>query len=97
MNKQCIFAIPVALFLFLLTPVIVFAYSVPDTGQTQSYTATFGEDSDYTCNPHSYTKLDAEGNALPDAAASWSMIKDNVTGLIWENKTDDGSIHDKDN
>jgi hypothetical protein len=25
------------------------------------------------------------------------MVKDNVTGLIWENKTDDGSIHDKDN
>jgi hypothetical protein len=23
--------------------------------------------------------------------------KDNVTGLIWENKTDDGTIHDKDN
>jgi hypothetical protein len=25
------------------------------------------------------------------------MVKDNVTGLIWENKTDDGTIHDKDN
>jgi hypothetical protein len=25
------------------------------------------------------------------------MVKDNVTGLIWENKTDDGGIHDKDN
>jgi len=25
------------------------------------------------------------------------MVRDNVTGLIWENKTDDGSIHDKDN
>jgi Protein of unknown function (DUF1566). len=24
------------------------------------------------------------------------MVKDNVTGLIWENKTDDDSIHDKD-
>ena len=24
-------------------------------------------------------------------------MKDNVTGLIWEVKTDDGSIHDKDN
>ena len=70
---------------------------VPDTGQTQSYTDTFGEDSDYTINPPSYTKLDAQGNALPDSASSWSMVKDNVTGLIWEVKTDDGSIHDKDN
>ncbi len=25
------------------------------------------------------------------------MVRDNVTGLIWEVKTDDGSIHDKDN
>ena len=39
---------------------------VPDTGQTQSYTDTFGEDSDYTINPPSYTKLDAQGNPLPD-------------------------------
>jgi uncharacterized repeat protein (TIGR02543 family) len=25
------------------------------------------------------------------------MVQDNVTGLIWEVKTDDGSVHDKDN
>ncbi len=25
------------------------------------------------------------------------MVRDNVTGLIWEVKTDDGTIHDKDN
>ena len=25
------------------------------------------------------------------------MVRDNVTGLIWEVKTDDGSVHDKDN
>jgi parallel beta-helix repeat protein len=70
---------------------------IPDTGQTQSYTDTFGDDSDYTINPQSYTKLDATGNELPDSATSWSMVKDNVTGLIWEMKTDNGSIHDKDN
>jgi len=39
---------------------------LPDTGQTQSYTSTFGEDSDYLINPPSYTKLDPEGNELPD-------------------------------
>jgi alpha-tubulin suppressor-like RCC1 family protein len=70
---------------------------IPDTGQSVSYTDTFGEDSDYTINSPSYTKLDAQGNALADSATSWSMVKDNVTGLIWENKTDDGSIYDKDN
>ncbi|MBA3029921.1 MAG: DUF1566 domain-containing protein [Desulfobacteraceae bacterium] len=70
---------------------------IPDTGQTTSYTSTFGEDSDYTINPQSYTKLDDNGNDLADSTPSWAMVRDNVTGLIWENKTDDGGIHDKDN
>ncbi|MDA8140972.1 MAG: DUF1566 domain-containing protein [Desulfobacteraceae bacterium] len=73
---------------------------VPDTGQIASYTDTPGEDSDYPINPQSYTKLDASGNDLPDSATAWAMIRDNVTGLIWENKTDDPdnniTIHDKD-
>jgi hypothetical protein len=70
---------------------------IPDTGQTISYTDTAGEDSDYTITPPSYTKLDADGNALPDSASSWAMVMDNVTGLIWESKTNDGGIHDVDN
>jgi len=44
----------------------------------------------------SFTKLDANGNPLPASATSWSCVKDNVTGLIWEVKTDDGGLHDKD-
>jgi len=67
---------------------------LPDTGQTQSYTQTFGEDSDYLINQPSYTKLDADGIDLTDSATDWAMVRDNVTGLIWEVKTDDGSIHD---
>ena len=70
---------------------------LPDTGQIQSYTTTFGEDSDYLINPPSYTKLDDQGKDLPDSATSWVMVRDNVTGLIWEVKTYDGSIHDRDN
>ena len=70
---------------------------LPDTGQTQDYTSIFGEDSDYLINPPSYTKLDENGNDLPDSATEWIMVRDNVTGLIWEKKTDDGSIHDRDN
>jgi hypothetical protein len=69
---------------------------LPDTNQITSYTETDGEDSDYTINAPSYTKLDTFGNALVDGAAEWAMVRDNVTGLIWEVKTDDGSIHDKD-
>jgi hypothetical protein len=80
-----------------VTPVAAAPGKIPDTGQTTSYTSTFGEDSDYTINPPSYAKLDANGKALPYSASSWAMVKDNVTGLTWENKTDDGSIHDRDN
>jgi hypothetical protein len=82
---------------------------IPDTGQTKCYDHTqeivcprpgepfYGQDANYApCNPHSYTKLDENSNALPDDATEWVMVRDNVTGLICENKTDDGSIHDKD-
>ena len=51
---------------------------VPDTGQWQSYTNTFGEDHDYTINPMSYTDL---GNGT---------VRDNVTGLEWQQATAPG-------
>jgi hypothetical protein len=44
----------------------------------------------------SFTKIDASGNALPASAASWDCVLDNVTGLMWEVKTDDGGLRDKD-
>ncbi len=66
---------------------------LPDTGQTTFYTTTFGEDADYTIRPPSYTKLDDTGRALPDNATAWAMVRDNVTGLVWEVKTTDASIH----
>ena len=50
--------------------------TVPDTGQTGDYTATFGEDSDYTINPPSYTD---NGNGT---------VTDNVTGLVWQKQDD---------
>jgi hypothetical protein len=68
---------------------IVSAGRVPDTGQTTSYTDTFGEDSDYTINPPSYSKLSASGDALPYTAAEWVTVQDEVTGLIWAKETDD--------
>ncbi|MBC8427793.1 DUF1566 domain-containing protein, partial [bacterium] len=45
---------------------------IPDTGQTGDYTSTFGEDSDYTINPPSYTD-NGDGT-----------VTDNVTGLMWQ-------------
>ncbi len=51
--------------------------TVPDAGQTISYTTVFGEDSDYTINPMSFTD-NGDGT-----------ISDNVTGFTWQ-KSDDG-------
>ncbi|MGX9726102.1 MAG: Lcl C-terminal domain-containing protein [Candidatus Electronema sp. VV] len=35
----------------------------------------------------SFTKLSSSGTPLAASATSWSCVKDNVTGLIWEHKT----------
>lgn len=42
-----------------------------------------------------FTKLDANGNALPASASNWSCVKDNHTGLTWEVKTTNGNLRDK--
>ena len=52
---------------------------LPDTGQNQSYTTTFGEDHDYLINMPSFTN----NNNL--------TITDNVTGLMWQ-KGDGGEM-----
>ena len=96
--------------LFAQLPASAGQFPIPDTGQTTCYgdegnvidpcpkpgEPFYGQDANYAINPRSYTKLDERGNDLPITATSWTMVRDNVTGLIWEVKTDDGSIHDKD-
>lgn len=62
---------------------------------------THNDDSDGHAG-FSYTKLDANGNALASTATQWSCVKDNVTGLIWETKIGgngikgDEGLHDAD-
>ena len=89
----------VLVFLLLISAIDVHAWPIPDTGQTKCYNASaeitcpttgqpfYGQDGNYTINPTSYTKMDAAGAALSDGATSWVMVRDNVTGLIWENRT----------
>ena len=60
------------------------ASAFPATGQTTSFRA--GDDGD----------LEA-GAALSCTDTGVGTITDNNTGLEWEKKSDDGSIHDKDN
>ena len=62
----------------------------------QGRDATHNDDSDGYYG-FSFTKLDSSGNELAASASSWSCVLDNVTGLIWEVKTDDGGLRDKDN
>lgn len=44
----------------------------------------------------SFTKIGSTGKALAASAPVWNCVKDNVTGLMWEHKTDDNGLHDKD-
>lgn len=44
-----------------------------------------------------FTKLDITGKALPVNAVKWAMINDKSTGLTWEAKTTNDSIHGMDN
>ena len=96
--------------LFLLCAPEGFAWQWPDTGQAKCYDneveiacpasgeAFYGQDAQYQGPTRSYTKLALNGVALPDAATQgdgWLMTRDNVTGLVWEMKTSDGSIHDR--
>lgn len=62
----------------------------------QGRDATHNDDSDGHAG-FSYAKLSSTGIELDASAASWSCVRDNVTNLIWEVKTDDDGIHDKDN
>ncbi|MFA9461037.1 DUF1566 domain-containing protein [Thiohalorhabdus sp. Cl-TMA] len=43
-----------------------------------------------------FTKIGSNGNALDANATDWTCVRDNVTGLMWEGKTDDGGLRDKD-
>ena len=75
-------------------------WPVPDTGQSTCYNNNadesiscpqpgepfYGQDACYSINSPAYTKL--ADNCVPLAynAATWSMVRDAVTGLIWEEK-----------
>ncbi len=92
-----------------LLPLSAYAWPVPDSGQTKCYNDTaeipcpspgedfYGQDGNYLINPPSYTKLNADGGIWAEGDPPHVMVRDNITGLIWEVKTEDGSVNDKDN
>jgi hypothetical protein len=98
-KRILIFILLLAYVLIIFSAAPLLAWPVPDTGQTTCYDDVgnvipcpspgerfYGQDGCYTINPPSYTKLDANGASLPDSASEWVMVRDNVTGLIWEVK-----------
>ena len=97
---SCFAAVAVVAGWLLASTLPALAGALPDTGQTKFYDNDkeipcppakgepfYGQDAHYT-RPRSYTKLDAHDNELPDSAAIWYQVRDNVTGLIWEVKQD---------
>ncbi len=47
-------------------------------------------------NGFDFTKISSTGQPLAADATSWDCVLDNNTGLMWENKTDDNGLRDKD-
>ncbi len=92
------FFLPVRIiFILIFTWTVAMAYRMPDTNQNECFDDgevmnscdNSGQDGSFLINPLSYTKLDENGNELMEYAAEWAAVRDNVTGLIWEAKTDE--------
>ncbi|MCP4353819.1 MAG: DUF1566 domain-containing protein, partial [Desulfobacterales bacterium] len=101
---QIVSQICVVVFLLSFAPSVP-AHPVPDTGQGRCYDDSkeipcsqpdenfYGQDANYINPPQSYTKIDTQGNDLDDSADEWAMVRDNISGLIWEVKVGNG--HDR--
>ncbi|HSO67351.1 MAG TPA: hypothetical protein VLP30_05790, partial [Desulfatirhabdiaceae bacterium] len=85
----------------LMFTVVAWAAPVPDIGRTNGYDVDgsllpcqtlISQDDTYIISKTSYTKLDGSGKPLSDSATSWQMVKDYVTGLTWEVKTNKNGI-----
>jgi hypothetical protein len=114
MPKQMIFITFITLFI-LYPQTYSHTWPIPHSGQTKCYDNEtkipcpkpgepfYGQSGNYIINPKSFTKLDELGNDLPNDAENWLMVRDNVTGLIWEVKQakdeipDYSNPHDSDN
>lgn len=45
----------------------------------------------------SYIKISYTGEELPTSATQWACVEDQNTGLVWEVKTAEGGLHNKNN
>ncbi|AOW14946.1 hypothetical protein LPB72_12780 [Hydrogenophaga crassostreae] len=85
-----------------------FVAKVPHSGVTADQCYKAGSDTRVACSSKDATDLNPQqdGHRVAINALSYSTVnsepltscvKDDVTGLIWEGKTDDGGLRDKDN
>ncbi len=107
------FILIISMFAILSLPVQTPAFRMPDTGQTRCYDnekeiacpapggAFYGQDAQYQpWRPRSYTKLKHDGLSWiegQDDPSQWIMTRDNVTGLIWEIKTSEEGLRNREN
>jgi hypothetical protein len=48
---------------------------------------------DLPARARTYSKIDNQGNVLPDDAEQWQCILDHETGLVWQHKTQEQGLH----
>lgn len=65
------------------------------TGAAAAQALGAGFASDIAAGGGDWSKLDGNGDVLPADAASWACVRDNLAGLVWEVKTDDGGLRDR--
>ncbi|WP_286806963.1 MULTISPECIES: DUF1566 domain-containing protein [unclassified Marinimicrobium] len=71
-------------------PVAGFPLQDGEVGRDRLNDTDNQEEADDEPQKYDFTKIDSEGNELPDDATEWFCTRDNVTGLLWEVKTETG-------
>lgn len=84
-------------FIYLTCPQIDFFGQDGDYGRDAQYRAGHLVKIGSGTAGFDFTKMDVNGNELPGDAEQWSCVLDNVTNLIWEEKTSDGGLRDVNN
>lgn len=90
---------------FSLLALNAVAGQLPDTGQSTCYNTSgatdcvadtgFPRQDGSQIVPLGYTKLDAGGLAVAASASQWDCVRDNATQLVWEIKSADGGLRDR--
>lgn len=94
-SAQCIGTGNTSRFVDCSLPTTLALTTTPDglTGRDASGATNSGADGKLG---FSFTKFGAAGEQLAAAATAWSCVRDDVTGLMWENKAADGGPRDFD-